>query len=96
MASWFRSMDMQYVSIIVNEDAAHSCIKLIGQIGQGVVQFTDLNETLTAFQRRFVSMIKRCDELERKLKYFSGEIEKCGMPVQAAGTVNEFLELDGG
>ena len=55
------------------------------------MQFTDLNETLTPFQRRYVSMIRRCDELERKIKYFVAEIEKCGMPVQSAGSVDEFL-----
>uniref|UniRef100_A0A7S2RLT6 V-type proton ATPase subunit a n=1 Tax=Rhizochromulina marina TaxID=1034831 RepID=A0A7S2RLT6_9STRA len=95
MASWFRSMDMQYVSIIVNEDAAHSCIKLIGQIGNGAVQFTDLNEGLTAFQRRFVSNIRRCDELDRKLKYFMGEIAKFNLSLTSPGSVDEFVKSSG-
>jgi V-type H+-transporting ATPase subunit a len=50
MASWFRSEDMTYVSIIVNDDAALSCISDLGKLG--VVQFTDLNPELTPFQRR--------------------------------------------
>jgi hypothetical protein len=82
------------------QDAAHSCIKLIGQIGTGAVQFTDLNDGLTAFQRRYVSMIKRCDELERKIKYFEAEIERCKMTPQSAGSVDEFLrggaDINGG
>jgi V-type H+-transporting ATPase subunit a len=50
MATWFRSEDMTYVSIIVNEDAALSCISDLGKLG--VIQFTDLNPELTPFQRR--------------------------------------------
>jgi V-type H+-transporting ATPase subunit a len=54
------------------------------------VQFTDLNATLTPFQRRYVSMIRRCDELQRKLTFFADEVHKCGLPVQTAGSVDEF------
>ncbi len=50
-----------------------------------------MNENLTAFQRRYVSMIKRCDELERKLKYFGAEIDKCGLTMQSGGSCDEFL-----
>jgi len=57
-----------------------------------VIQFTDLNADLTAFQRRYVTYIKRCDELERKLKYFTTEIERFGIPLQTAGSVESFLK----
>lgn len=72
MAKWFRSEDMAYVSIIVNEDAAHTCISDLGKLG--MIQFTDLNPDLTAFQRRYVAYIKRIDELERKLNFFGEEV----------------------
>lgn len=72
MARWFRSEDMAYVSIIVNEDAAHQCISDLGKLG--MIQFTDLNPELTAFQRRYVAYIKRIDELERKLSFFGEEV----------------------
>ena len=39
-------------------------------------------QTQTAFQRRFVSYVKRCDELERKLRYFKTEIDQFGLPIQ--------------
>lgn len=63
---------MAYVSIIVNEDAAHSCISDLGKLG--CVQFTDLNPELTAFQRRYVAYMKRIDELERKTNFFAEEV----------------------
>lgn len=72
MARWFRSEDMAYVSIIVNEDAAHSCIADLGRLG--TIQFTDLNPELTAFQRRYVTYMKRIDELERKLSFFGEQV----------------------
>lgn len=72
MAKWFRSEDMAYVSIIVNEDAAHTCISDLGKLG--MIQFTDLNPELTAFQRRYVAYIKRIDELERKLNFFGDQV----------------------
>jgi hypothetical protein len=41
MAKWFRSEPMEYISIILNEDAAHDCLADLGKIG--VIQFTDVS-----------------------------------------------------
>jgi len=41
MTKWFRSAEMEYVSIIVNEDAAHACINDLGMLG--LIQFTDVS-----------------------------------------------------
>jgi len=90
MAKWFRSEPMDYISLIVNEDAAHDCLADLGKLG--VIQFTDLNPDLTPFQRRYVSYVKRCDELERKLRYISTEVEKFDhITVASAGTVDDFV-----
>lgn len=50
-----------------------------------------MNPDLTPFQRRYVSYVKRCDELERKLRYFSNEIEKFEIDLVSAGTVDNFV-----
>eukprot|EP00978_Attheya_sp_CCMP212_P016711 scaffold43995_cov54-Attheya_sp.AAC.1 len=47
MARWFRSEFMEYISLIVNEDAAHDCLADLGKLG--VIQFTD--PMLAAFRR---------------------------------------------
>mmetsp|Transcript_15792 Transcript_15792/g.25734 ORF Transcript_15792/g.25734 Transcript_15792/m.25734 type:complete len:879 (-) Transcript_15792:45-2681(-) len=93
MASWFRSEKMKYVQLIIPEDAAHNCVSVLGSMG--VIQFTDLNTDQTAFQRRYVSYIARCDELERKLRYFKSEIEKFGISVQEIGTPEDFARSTG-
>jgi len=89
MSGWFRSELMTYVSIIVNEDAAHKCMNEIGKLG--VIQFTDLNPELTPFQRRYVSFIKRIDELERKLKFFGDQMHKFGLRSVYKGEVDSFI-----
>ncbi len=94
MGSWWRSEDMTYVSIIFSEEAALSCIRELGNLG--CLQFTDLNPDLTPFQRRYVAFIKKCDEIERKIRYVNGEVKKMGIPVQAAGSVQNFVENNSG
>jgi vacuolar-type H+-ATPase subunit I/STV1 len=43
MARWFRSEPMEYISLIVNEDAAHDCLADLGK--SGVIQFTDVSSS---------------------------------------------------
>ncbi|TMW65555.1 hypothetical protein Poli38472_008197 [Pythium oligandrum] len=86
---WLRSEAMEYISLIVNEDAAHDCVQKLGDLG--VMEFTDLNPELTPFQRRYVSYVKRCDEMERKLRYFEGELSKFSITPKSAGTIDQFL-----
>lgn len=45
MAKWFRSEPMEYISLIMNEDAAHDCLGDLGKLG--VIQFTDVRSICT-------------------------------------------------
>ena len=60
-------------------DAAYSCISELGELG--LVQFRDLNADVSAFQRKFVPELRRCDEMERKLRYLDEELQKAEIPV---------------
>lgn len=86
---WLRSAEMEYISLIVNEDAAHDCVQKLGDLG--VLEFTDLNPELTPFQRRYVNYVKRCDEMERKLRYFEVELAKFSITPKPAGSLDRFL-----
>ena len=44
MTRWFRSEPMEYVSLIVNEDAAHDCLIDLGKMS--AIQFTDVSYLL--------------------------------------------------
>jgi V-type H+-transporting ATPase subunit a len=81
---------MTYVSIILSEESAPACVRELGSMG--CIQFNDLNPDLTPFQRRYVAYVKRCDEIERKIRYFNGEVKKMGLTVQPAGSVESFVE----
>lgn len=94
MSSWFRSQDMTYASLIISEEAAPACIRELGILG--CFQFTDLNPELTPFQRRYVSYVKRCDEIERKIRYIQGEAQKMNITPESNGTVESFIHNTAG
>ena len=38
---------------------------------------------MNAFQRKFVNEVRRCDEMERKLRYIEAEVNKDGVHIPA-------------
>ncbi|GMS86240.1 hypothetical protein PENTCL1PPCAC_8415, partial [Pristionchus entomophagus] len=71
-SSIFRSADMSLCQLFLQSDAAYHCIAELGESGN--VQFRDLNKGMGASQRRFVGELRRCYELDRKLRYIENEI----------------------
>lgn len=47
---------------------------------QSSVSF-QLNEEVNQFQRKFVSEVRRCDEMDRKLRFIEAEIIKEGVKI---------------
>ncbi|XP_031338492.1 V-type proton ATPase 116 kDa subunit a-like isoform X2 [Photinus pyralis] len=74
MGSLFRSEEMSLVQLFIQPEAAYHTISELGEAG--VVQFKDLNEDVSSFQRKFVNEVRRCDEMERILRYIETEIKK--------------------
>ncbi len=60
-------------------EAAYACVSELGELG--LVQFRDLNPGVNAFQRKFVNEVRRCDEMERKLRFLEKEIKKDDIPM---------------
>ncbi|OAF64782.1 hypothetical protein A3Q56_07511, partial [Intoshia linei] len=77
MASIIRSEEMAKCNIYIQSEAAYSVISEIGEIG--IVQFVDMNQDINAFQRKFISDIKRCTFLERSLNYLQENLNKDGI-----------------
>ena len=75
--SLFRSEPVVRYQIILQSEAAYQCIAELGEIE--AVQFLDSNPEMSAFQRKFVAEVKRCDELERILRYIKLEAIKDGI-----------------
>ncbi|XP_064163497.1 V-type proton ATPase 116 kDa subunit a 2-like isoform X2 [Anguilla rostrata] len=79
MGSVFRSEEMCMAQLFLQSGSAYDCISELGEMG--LVEFRDLNPSVSAFQRKFVSEIKRCEEMERILGYLLREIRKMGIPL---------------
>lgn len=74
MGALFRSEEMSLLQLFLQSEAAYACVSELGELG--LVQFKDLNAEVNAFQRKFVSEIMRCEEMERKLRYIEKELKK--------------------
>jgi len=74
MGSIFRSEEMTLTQIFLSSEGAYNCVSEMGELG--LVQFRDLNPAVNAFQRKFVHEVRRCDEMERQLRYLETETQK--------------------
>ncbi|XP_009617904.1 V-type proton ATPase subunit a1-like [Nicotiana tomentosiformis] len=72
-----RSENMTFVQLIIPVESAHPAITYLGQLG--LLQFRDLNDDKSPFQRTFVNQVKRCAEMSRKLRFFKDQIQKAGL-----------------
>jgi len=81
--SLFRSEEMALCQLFLQSEAAYACVSELGELGS--VQFRDLNPDTNAFQRKFVNEVRRCDEMERKLRFLEKEIKKDDIPMLDAG-----------
>uniref|UniRef100_A0A8C7L7F2 V-type proton ATPase subunit a n=1 Tax=Oncorhynchus kisutch TaxID=8019 RepID=A0A8C7L7F2_ONCKI len=77
MGSVFRSEEMCLVQLFLQSGSAYDCISELGEMG--LVEFRDLNPSVNSFQRRFVSEIKRCEEMERILGEVTEMDTKAGL-----------------
>ncbi|XP_040569933.1 V-type proton ATPase 116 kDa subunit a 1 isoform X1 [Lepeophtheirus salmonis] len=77
--SLFRSEEMVLCQLFLQSEAAYACVSELGELG--LVQFRDLNPDTNVFNRKFVNEVRRCDEMERKLRYLESEIKKDDIPM---------------
>jgi len=74
MGSLFRSEEMALVQILCEHELAHDTVDELGELG--IFAFKDLNKDKSMYQRNFVKEIKRCEEIERRVRFVNGELIK--------------------
>ncbi|XP_072124115.1 V-type proton ATPase 116 kDa subunit a 4-like isoform X2 [Mobula birostris] len=83
MASLFRSEEMCLTQLFLQVEAAYCCISELGELG--FMQFRDLNASVNVFQRKFVNEVRRCEVMERILRFLEIEMERDMIAVQDDG-----------
>uniref|UniRef100_A0AAQ5Y787 V-type proton ATPase subunit a n=1 Tax=Amphiprion ocellaris TaxID=80972 RepID=A0AAQ5Y787_AMPOC len=83
MGELFRSEEMTLAQLFLQSEAAYCCVSELGEIG--MVQFRDLNPDVNVFQRKFVNEVRRCEEMDRKLRFVEKEIKKANIPIVDTG-----------
>jgi len=71
---------MSLIQLYIPTEVAQPTVAKLGELG--LVQFRDLNPDVNAFQRAFVTEVRRMDEMERQCRFFTMQMEKAGVPVQ--------------
>ncbi|XP_065793987.1 V-type proton ATPase 116 kDa subunit a 3 [Muntiacus reevesi] len=77
MGSLFRSEEVALVQLFLPTAAAYTCVSQLGELG--LVEFRDLNASVSAFQRRFVVDVRRCEELEKTFTFLQEEVRRAGL-----------------
>uniref|UniRef100_A0A672UQ42 V-type proton ATPase subunit a n=1 Tax=Strigops habroptila TaxID=2489341 RepID=A0A672UQ42_STRHB len=72
MASIFRSEEMNLMQLFMQVEAAYCCVAELGELG--LVQFRDLNANVNSFQRKFVNEVRRCESLERIMRFLENHM----------------------
>ncbi|AQK99558.1 V-type proton ATPase subunit a1 [Zea mays] len=87
-----RSEKMCFVQLIMPAESSRLAVTYLGELG--LLQFKDLNEDKSPFQRIFVNQVKRCAEMSRKLKFFSDQINRAGLRSSVRPALEPDIDLE--
>lgn len=69
----------------------HTAYQSIFELGKlGIAQFEDMNPSLNANKREFIGEIKRCDEMQRRLRYFRSQLVRYNLKTQHEPELKQF------
>ncbi|XP_043827964.1 V-type proton ATPase 116 kDa subunit a3 isoform X2 [Dromiciops gliroides] len=77
MGSMFRSEEVALAQLFLPTAAAYTCVSDLGE--RGLVEFRDLNASVSSFQRRYVGEVRRCEDLEKTFSFLQEEVRRAGL-----------------
>ncbi|XP_075401377.1 V-type proton ATPase 116 kDa subunit a 3 [Tenrec ecaudatus] len=77
MGAMFRGEEVVLTQLFLPTAAAYTCVSQLGELG--LVEFRDLNASVSAFQRRFVVDVRRCEELEKTFTFLQEEVRRASL-----------------
>ncbi|KAK8968883.1 Vacuolar proton ATPase a1 [Platanthera guangdongensis] len=89
---FLRSEKMSFMQLIIPVESAQRAISYLGELG--LVQFKDLNDDKSPFQRTFVNQVKRCGEMSRKLRFLKDQINKSNLTILARPALEPDTNLE--
>ncbi|NXF91220.1 VPP3 ATPase, partial [Eubucco bourcierii] len=86
MGSLFRSEEVCLAQLFLQSASAYSCVSELGERGglsrsRPIMPWTttlQLNPKVSAFQRRFVGEVRRCEEMEKTFTFLQQELRDAG------------------
>jgi len=89
---------MALCQFILPTETAYSCLSALGEIGKAY--FRDLNPDLNVHARTYVNEVKRCDEIEKRMRFLHKELQRYEIVIekdrveQPAPLVKEFNDIE--
>ena len=80
----WRSEEMAKLDVVFPRDAVHHALFYVGM--SGTAEFIDMQQNATAFQRPYTAEIRRCEDLERRLRYFYEQLTQSRVAITAQVT----------
>mmetsp|Transcript_9434 Transcript_9434/g.28487 ORF Transcript_9434/g.28487 Transcript_9434/m.28487 type:complete len:845 (-) Transcript_9434:1242-3776(-) len=77
MGSLLRSEDMTKLRLLFDDVAAHDTVDELGKVG--IFEFEDQNKEASGFQRNYAPYVRRCEEVQRQLRFLEKELKSIGL-----------------
>lgn len=85
----FRSEDMGLYSLSVEKNFAWDVMDSLGKLS--CLEFIDVNKKEQVYSRPYSTMIRRCDEAMRRLRYIEAICAKYNKSIRKPSSVDSFL-----
>lgn len=87
--SLFRSDPMAFYNIAMPRENTWEIFNQLGELS--ALQFIDLNENESAFNRPYSNYVKRCEELEGKIAVIEQQLKKFNITIERCEDPHKFL-----